>query len=53
VPPRYAEPASSTPGEGSLGDFLEAINPNAFFFFMILLMGVGLAIALRFLGGKG
>jgi hypothetical protein len=37
----------------SVTDFLEAINPNAFFFAMVFVMGVGLMIAVRFLGGKG
>jgi hypothetical protein len=39
--------------EAPLTEFLEAINPNVFFFAMIVVMGVGLAIAWRFLGGKG
>jgi hypothetical protein len=34
-------------------DFLEAINPNAFFFAMLFVMAVGFLIAVRFLGGKG
>ena len=34
-------------------DFLEAINPNAFFFAMLFVMAVGFLVALRFLRGKG
>ncbi len=35
-----------------MGDFLEKLNPNVFFFGMITVMGIGFAIALHFLRDK-
>jgi hypothetical protein len=35
-----------------MGEFLEKLNPNVFFFVMIVVMGVGFAIALHFLKDK-
>ncbi len=36
-----------------MADFLEKLNPNVFFFGMIVVMGVGFAIALYFIRNKG
>jgi hypothetical protein len=35
-----------------MGEFLEKLNPNVFFFAMIVVIGVGFAISLYFLRDK-
>jgi hypothetical protein len=38
--------------EGAMADFLEQLNPNVFFFGMIVVMGVGFAISLYLIRHK-
>lgn len=35
-----------------MGEFLEKLNPNVFFFGMIFIIGVGFAISMRILNKK-